>query len=209
MRVAALIVVVCERLLTLTAAGSTFDVYYPKIKLSSENDSITDSLSWKTYRGSIRNQANIPFKGALKGFVHQPYPKNGCHYVQPLPPGINDDTFALIEDYPSCVVDMIVNVRNAGYKLIIATSHNDTFRDVTPYINGNEFPVIIVKEKYTTYLKEFVAVENFADIDYQNVIKANIYIYHAIAASLISVFFVHNYSCLPFNLCIPLYAVYL
>ena len=163
--------------------GTSFDTTYPKIRLSSENDSITDSLTWKVYTGINQNQANVPSKG-LTGIVHQSVPKNACSYLQPLPQGIGD-TFAMVEGYPSCIFDMVANVRNAGYKLIIASSPNDTDCDVAQYIANSGFPIVIVTQKYANYLREHVAVKNIADIDYRNVIVATVYMYVSYASIII------------------------
>lgn len=96
--------------------------------------------------------ANIPV-GGIKGHIIQPEPPDACHYI-PLLPENNSSWFALVEGYPSCAVEMVNNVRNAGYKLVIAFSYNDTNRSVSRKVRNMQFPVAIVTEDYANYLKE-------------------------------------------------------
>ena len=96
--------------------------------------------------------ANIPLR-RIKGHIMQPEPPDACQYV-PLLPENHSSWFALVEGYPSCAVEMVNNVRNAGYKLIIAFSYNDTNRSVSQEVKNMQFPVAIVTEEYANYLKE-------------------------------------------------------
>ena len=96
--------------------------------------------------------ANIPLR-RIKGHIMQPEPPDACQYV-PLLPENHSSWFALVEGYPSCAVEMVNNVRNAGYKLIIAFSYNDTNRSVSREVKNMQFPVAIVTEEYANYLKE-------------------------------------------------------
>lgn len=96
--------------------------------------------------------ANIPVR-RIKGHIMQPEPPDACQYV-PLLPENHSSWFALVEGYPSCAVEMVNNVRNAGYKLIIAFSYNDTNRSVSQEVKNMQFPVAIVTEEYANYLKE-------------------------------------------------------
>ena len=101
--------------------------------------------------------AYIPLNG-IGGHLFLPTPVNACSYIDPPPGGVpvNSTWIALVYDYPSCPSDMVMNVRNAGYRLIIASSRNDSHRTVSKEVSDSIFPIAIVREEYADYLKENV-----------------------------------------------------
>ena len=92
----------------------------------------------------------------IEGHLFLPTPANACSYIDPPPGGfpVNVTWIALVYNYPSCPSDMVMNVRNAGYKLIIASSRNDSHRTVSTEVRDGLFPIAIVGEEYADYLKE-------------------------------------------------------
>ena len=96
---------------------------------------------------------NIPGSG-IEGYLFLPTPANACSHIDPPPEGFpaNSTWIALVYDYPSCPSDMVMNVRNAGYRLIIASSRNDSHQTVLKEVSDSLFPIVIIKEYYADYL---------------------------------------------------------
>ena len=121
------------------------------IQLQPINQSIDDE-SYRSYSDlqPFRIQyANIPSN--FEGLLHQPDPGDGCDYIQPLPDSAlssNHSWIAVVRNYSSCVEDMIDNVRNAGYQLILAYSQDDIDMNVNSYVMNSGFGVAIVSESY-------------------------------------------------------------
>ena len=111
----------------------------------------------------------------IEGHLFLPTPVNACSYVDPPPGGfpVNSTWIALVYDYPSCPSDMVMNVRNAGYKLIIASSRNNSHRTVSKEVSDTLFPIVIIKEDYADYLKEN-ATSDFPDDPILVVVKGSI-----------------------------------
>ena len=106
----------------------------------------TDSSWFSTH------YANVP--DHIVGHIQEPIPSNACLHIEPLRFDTQNGTwFALVDDYPSCGSEMVVNVRNAGYKLIITASHNDSHRSLSHKLVDTDFPIIVVKEYYANYLR--------------------------------------------------------
>ena len=118
--------------------------------------------------------ANINY---FEGFIHQPEPRNACSYVEPLPPSflVNDTQWiALVTDYPSCPDDMVVNVRNAGYGLILTSSVNDSDLDITRNISNSGFPVAVVTDKYAAYLSANASTNSLSQAEVSAEISATL-----------------------------------
>ena len=95
-------------------------------------------------------------ESGIEGHLFLPTPANACSYIDPPPGGfpVNVTWIALVYDYPSCPSDMVMNVRNAGYKLIIASSRNDSHRTVSKEVSDTLLPIAIITEEYADYLRE-------------------------------------------------------
>ena len=111
----------------------------------------------------------------IEGHLFLPTPVNACSYIDPPPVGfpVNSTWIALVYDYPSCPSDMVMNVRNAGYRLIIASSRNNSHRTVSKEVSDTLFPIAVIQEEYADYLKEN-ATSEFPDDSVLVVVKGSI-----------------------------------
>ena len=128
----------------------TIDVGYT----FTDYDSCSKGQNKHVYK-PILNVWYIPPNG-IEGHLHLPTPADACSYISPPPGGfLTDSTWiALVDDYLACPTEMVTNIRNAGYRLIIASSKNDSHRAVTREISDALFPIVVVEENYADYLKE-------------------------------------------------------
>ena len=112
-----------------------------------------DGINFRNY-DSCRGQ-NIPQNG-IEGHLYLPTPVDACSYISPPPGGFPTDStwIALVYDYPACPTEMVINIRNAGYTLIIAASKNDSHWTVTKEVSDTLFPIVLVEENYIDYLKD-------------------------------------------------------
>ncbi len=116
----------------------------------SDNDTLRyyHDKSWFSH-----HYANLPhWPDEISGHLGQPNPRNACAYVKPLNVTA-DNWFALVSDYPSCGSSMVTNVRNAGYKLIITSSNNDSHRTVSTSLRNTNFPIVVVTQEFASYLE--------------------------------------------------------
>ena len=137
-------------LLCLLRAGPAQGEFYIEVRNS-------DNTTFKDYSDEslfTRRFAHITW-GGIEGHLFLPTPANACSYIEPPPGGFpaNSTWIALVYDYPSCPSDMVMNVRNAGYKLIIASNDGDSHRRVSKEVSDSLFPIAIVREEYADYLK--------------------------------------------------------
>lgn len=122
--------------------------------LEIELDAKVSNGSLESYQDNSwfsHHYANLPSK--ISGFLVQPTPRNACTYIDLLN-STNETWFALVSDYPSCGKEMVKYVRNAGYKLIITSSSNDTHRQVPKSLRNVNFPIVVVKDHYAKYLEK-------------------------------------------------------
>lgn len=112
------------------------------------------TIEFFTYRFANTNSTML-------GFFHQPTPNNGCSYIEPIPdpyPVLEDGRsaiwVALIQDYPDCVDDMVKYVKNAGYRLIVTSSQNDTNNTLSSYTRNLGFPIIVIEYEYMHHYLE-------------------------------------------------------
>ena len=126
---------------------------YAQLQILLTNNSVNGS-ELEPYRSpSFFRSSNIDY---FEGFIHQPEPRNACSYIEPLPSSFfvnNTQWVALVTDYPSCPDDMVVNVRNAGYGLILTSSVNDSVLYVTRSISNGGFPFAVITAEYAAYLR--------------------------------------------------------
>ena len=114
--------------------------------------------------------ANI---GDLRGFLHVPAPRNACSYIEPLPV-TNLTWFALVSNYPACPEDMLVNVRAAGYQLIITSAHSTSDKSVPRFVKNSRFPMLIVTPEYSDLLTENVSYPSLDHPELQLEVKASL-----------------------------------
>ena len=129
------------------------------IDLKTYNGSVSDdSYVYTDYTPFRMQYANIPAN--FKGLVHQPYPSNGCDYIIPLPKSAeNHSWIALIDNYSVCTEQMIDNVRNAGYQLIVAYSSGNLHMSVDNYIRNSGFGVVVISDTYAQTLYDHRVVD--------------------------------------------------
>lgn len=120
------------------------------IELRSINESFKSYSDLQLFRIQY---ANIPSN--FQGLLHQPYPGDGCDYIQPLPDStLNYSWIAVIRNYSTCVEEMVDNVRNAGYKLILTYSDDDAHMNVNNYVINSGFGVAVVSNHYADTLRK-------------------------------------------------------
>lgn len=164
-------------LLQFLVAASTVARADISITLTNISDTSMEYETYNTVEFYDTKFSNVPSAG-WKGFIHQPDPKDGCSYIPPIPslePGSSTNQteywFAIIEDYPSCVERMLINIRNAGYKLVIVFNSygNATLSRKT---RNSNFPIIIISDSYANYLIEN-ALSNFTNPQIKADVNAN------------------------------------
>ena len=188
-------------LLQLLAIATTITTANISIILTNMSNHSMSFCNYKTTVFYDERFSNIP-NGGMEGFLHQPDPKDGCSYISPilsleLGTSSNDSWFAIIENYPSCMESIILDhVRNAGYKLIIASSstgkENKTFN--SKKIGTFSFPIVIVTVNYTDYLIEN-ALSNFTSPEIKATISANVNIFMAVIVMFTVVLFTVCFLC--------------
>lgn len=93
--------------------------------------------------------ANIPAN--FTGILHQPYPGDACSYITPLSDQALERGYpwvAVVSNYTLCTKEMITNVRNAGYELILAYSYDDTRLGVDNFILNSGFGVAVISHDF-------------------------------------------------------------
>lgn len=120
----------------------------------------------------------------MVGYLHQPVPRNGCSHIPPIPAMYlrTDDNrtvnwIAVVEDYPVCVRDMVGYVRNAGYKLLITSSPNDTYFHLTNEARNMGFPIIVIQDYYMHDLVVENAFSDFANPEVQATVKTGMQVF--------------------------------
>lgn len=115
--------------------------------------------SYSDYTPFRMQYANVP-QSEFEGIVHQPLPSNGCEYIQPLPNSVqNYSWIALLDNYTMCTKEMIDNVRNAGYQLIVAYSSGNRRMTVDNSIQNSGFGMVIISDKYAQVLYSIRVVD--------------------------------------------------
>lgn len=102
--------------------------------------------------------ANVPIIN-FTGLLHQPYPSDACDYITPLPDRALESGypwFAVVSNYSLCTEEMIKNVRNAGYELLVAYSYDDASLSVDSFIMNSGFGVVIIPYDYLTKIQDYV-----------------------------------------------------
>ena len=144
--------------------------------------------------------ANVP-NSRFVGLVHQPQPSNGCEYISPLPKTAqNYSWIALIDNYTLCTKEMIDNVRNAGYQLILAYSSGNKRMTVDNYIRNSGFGVVVVSDDYVPVLNSSRVIDiNATNLDAAFI--ATISVFSIMAPAMITSLFLLVLFCCCWALC--------
>ena len=144
--------------------------------------------------------ANIPPN--FKGLLHEPEPSDGCSYIQPLSSQVlsNHSWIAVVSDYSACPGDMIINVRNAGYKLIVASSSADVHMNVDNSIRNSGFGVAIISKKYAETLRRFL-ISNVSDTVPDSAVLATVSGFVVASSAMVTSIFVALLFCCCWALC--------
>ena len=164
-------------LVVLSAVWSA-NIVHAQFAIQLTNSSV-DAPGLDPYEDSTlfsKRYTNIVY---FEGFIHQPEPRNACSYIEPLPSSSlvnNTQWIALVTDYPSCPDDMVVNVRNAGYGLILTSSVNnsDSPPDVTRNISNSGFPVAVITDTYAAYLSANASSNSLSQAEVSAKISASL-----------------------------------
>ena len=167
------------------------------IELASVNESRDGYTDYTPFRMQF---ANIP-QSHFQGLIHQPVPSNGCDYIQPLPMNVqNCSWIALIDNYTLCTKEMIDNVRNAGYQLILAYSSQNRRMTVDKYIRNSGFGVVIVSDEYAEILYSSRVVD-INDTSLETAFKATISGFSITAPAMITSLFLTSLFCCCWAIC--------
>lgn len=174
--------------------------------ISIELTSINGSMGKYTDNTPFRMQyANIPvnYDGRFRGFMHQPSPSNGCQYIVPLPKSVgNYSWIALIDDYSLCIKEMINNVRNAGYQLIVAHSSGNKRMTVDNYIRNSGFGVVIISDDHAKLFYDNRVVNiNDTSLDLESAVNATVAGYTITAPAMITSLSLTALFCCCWALC--------
>ena len=94
---------------------------------------------------------NLPELSSKVGHLYDTADDDACSELPPAP--INDTPcFLLVYNYTSCPEDIVKNVREAGYKLIIVFTANDTQRELDNKLQLGDFPAVSIPDRYAHYL---------------------------------------------------------
>ena len=129
---------------------------YSVVSTFTDPQGFSNPLAW-----FMTPYTNIPSEG-ISGILHYPNLDDACSedFTVDPPPTlldvINATWFAIVDNYPACILEKISALRNAGYQLIITYSHRNRYRHVDMYrgedVATTEFPIAIVTEEYVDYL---------------------------------------------------------
>ncbi len=133
--------------LSLCANAQLFVTVY-----NQTSDQPLDGLDYEDMTPFSMRSSNVTY---LTGFLHIPVPNNACSLIRHLPDGINSSWFALVSDYPACPLDMVTNLRAAGYDLVIA--HSNKSQSVSQGVRQTGFPVVVLPESYASLLEVYAA----------------------------------------------------
>ena len=150
------------------------------IELRNGSRSLGDEYKYKDNSVFTNHFTNIPsvddsWKGELKGgyiWMWDTFPMNGCQYIDPLPyaspyadnNGSRYRWFALIEGLRRCPDDMVQNVRNAGFELVIGYNNGSSSPpDLFKSLRDSDFPMVSVTSDYAERLWEVATTNSSLD----------------------------------------------
>ena len=158
---------------------------YVDIELKNSSESLGGSFKYEDRSVFTNHFTNIPGDGDINGgyvWKWESFPTNGCQFIEPLPyaDGSNETIrnrwFALIEGISSCPDEMVKNVRNAGFELVIAYNNGSSNPpNLFKSLRDSDFPIISVTSDYWEKLWEVAATDSptnrsvTVDVSVQNV----------------------------------------
>lgn len=117
----------------------------------------SNEISYEDYYPFRVQYANIPSK--FRGILHQPYPSDACGYVEPLSDQALECGYpwvAVVGNYTLCTKEMITNVRNARYELLLAYSFDDVSFSVDNFIQNSGFGVAVISYDFYKKLQGYL-----------------------------------------------------
>ena len=139
---------------------------YVSIELKNGSKSLGDRYKYEDDSVFSYRYANLPKVGKIGGYVWrwETYPNDGCEYIPPLPYTVLDDGstrwFALIEYVGKCERDMIENVRNAGFDLVLSYTNGSSAQDLSMSLRKRGFPIVAIDSDYVDTLWEVAATDS-------------------------------------------------
>ena len=134
---------------------------YVTIELKNNSRSLGDKYKYEDDSVFSYRYANFPEDGMLSGYVwrwsdDEFHPMNGCDYIDPLPYAVQTDGsrwFALIDSPSTCPQDMVKNVRNAGFDLVIYYNNgSSSVPDLSSSLRNGDFPIVAISSGYAEKL---------------------------------------------------------
>ena len=138
-------------LLTIFASPSW---QYVSIELKNGSRSLGDKYKYEDDSVFTYRYANFPDNGKMSGYVWrwESFPVDGCEYIPPLPYAVQvggSRWFALIEEFGVCEEEMVKNLRNAGFDLILGyTNGSSSAPDLSKSLRNSGFPIVAIRHDY-------------------------------------------------------------
>ena len=141
---------------------------YVTIELKNNSRSLGDRYKYEDDSVFAYRYANFPGNGKLSGYVWRwsdvEFPMNGCQYIDPLPYAVQAEGsrwFAVIEGLSTCAKDMVENVRNAGFDLVIGYNNGSSSApDLSSSLRDSDFPIVATSGDYAEKLLEIAATDS-------------------------------------------------
>ncbi|CAI8007377.1 Receptor homology region, transmembrane domain-and RING domain-containing protein 2 [Geodia barretti] len=141
---------------------------YVTIELKNNSRSLGDRYKYEDDSVFTYRYANFPGNGKLSGYVWRwsdlEFPTNGCQYIDPLSYDVQAEGsrwFALIEGLSTCAKDMVQNVRNAGFDLVIGYDNGSSSApDLSSSLRDSDFPIVAISSGYAEKLLEIAATDS-------------------------------------------------
>lgn len=145
--------------LLLSAPSAKADV---SVALTNTSDPSQDLRTYSKIDFFKNRYANTP--SSTVGFLHLPDNISNCSpgSIGQVPlDGLK--WIAVMDNYPGdCIEEVIMNVKNAGYRLILAASANDSNFQLSKTVSNLNFPIVLIQDYYMRYLLR-TALSDFED----------------------------------------------
>ena len=158
-------------LILLLTAATTVRAYVSVNLMSTLN--LTISYKNYTYNSFFDSSFTNSAGFQMTGYLYELSPESSCSAVPTIPNSTNstDSWFAVFSSYPSCFNEVVENVADAGYELLViadAAGFNSSAPDMGMYA----LPIVVVSENYADYLIE-TALSEFSDPDVLAAVNTN------------------------------------